>query len=247
MSAVEWRLKLILMPNRNSKINTNSHGTKGWERSSQMKMVADEINKDLLRVFPNEVWFIPHLPRIRNVLMWYARYDTSLSYAQPMAFVAFTLYYVFHKHNELDSMAATYNALKRLIEIVRPAYPISVSDPQPLLFNTHIKKIVSVKVLKIDTRFKHILRSDTMDIVLLSGVSTFFTNWFDIQNSVKVLDYIIHSNKTTMFTRLVNFIVAIFIANDTMFLNLSIENSCALLTSRSILSAEKIISHAKTL
>jgi hypothetical protein len=236
MSAVTWKSKLIgKWPS--PLLSTPKHSM----------LPVSEIDRDLPRTFPKESWFVSHRGRIRNVLLWHAWTNRALSYAQPFSFIAFTLYHVFHENNKETSMVTTYYALHRLVSVVRPLYPQDDKDGRPIKFMQTVHCLVRINLLERDPILNARVTPDQMNYVILSGMPTFFTNWFNLPDGVLVLDYVIDESKEIMFSRLIDFIIALFITYRPIFIHLDEWDVLSLIASMKIFSAKTIIARAKRL
>ena len=233
MSATTWKLKLI--GKRTSPLSS---------KPNKSILPVHEIDNDLNRTYPKETWFAPHKTRIRNILLWHAWTNRAVSYAQPFSFIAFTLYYVFHQNDPKTSMAATYYSLHRLVSVVAPLIPISSSDGGPVKFIKNLNSLIRINILNFDPVLNSSITPEIMNYVILSGMPTLFTNWFGLHKSVLILDFIIDKNKEVMFSRLGNFIVAMFSTYRPIFVYLQWYDVLPL---KRIFSAESIIACARNL
>jgi hypothetical protein len=217
-------------------------------RVQNVTVTAHEIRKDLHRTYPREKWFRPHKKRILNILLWLSSSDEKFSYAQPFSFLAFTIYYVFHNTNESDSMVLTYHALRRIITVVSPTCPTDAGDTKPLIFHESLKSLVRMKLLHIDAGLNDSISGTMLDLIILNGVPTLFTNWFDIHGSVHVLDYIIDEDCVTMFSNMVHFLISLFLTQEVVFTSgFNNEDICCLIMSKTIFDPYTVVSRAKSL
>lgn len=233
MSADSWKKKLI--GKRTSPLSSKPTG---------YELPVCEIDKDLTRTFPRETWFLSHKNRIRNILLWHAWTNRAISYAQPLSFIAFTLYYVFHQNDPKTSMVATYYSLHRLVSVVSPLFPTGPYDGGPVKFIKNIDCLVRINILNFDRVLNSSITPEIMNYVILNGMPTLFTNWFGLHKGVLVLDFIIDKNKEVMFSRLIKFTVAIFLTYRPLFVHLEWYDVVPL---KRIFSAESIIACARNL
>lgn len=233
MSAKTWKLKLI-----------GKYPSSVASCPDHSVLPVDEINRDLHRTFPQEKWFENHRERLRNVLLWNAWSDRVVSYAQPFSFIAFTLYYVFQLDEPNSAMVSTYYSLHRLIGVIRPFIPLDESDSKPMKFMNTVTCLLRIHILEIDPFLNSKISPEFMMYIVMNGMPTLFTNWFSVQDSVLVLDYIIDKSKETMFERLLKFPVAIMLTYRPLFVNMEWYKIFLL---KQIFSAKTIIARAKSL
>lgn len=207
-----------------------------------------EIDRDLTRTFPLEMFYTNHIDKIRNVLLWYAWTNPSLPYCQCFSFLAFVMYGCFHQGDKRHAMIDTYYAIHKMILLIKPLLPISANDTRPLEFAGILRSVILLDIMKYDRQLYNRLRNSiVIKYVIFSGFSAFYLNWFDSASGITLLDYIINEKSSVMFQRLLKFTVAFFLVQKPMFMGLEDDQCLELLHEKEMINFYSILWKAKSL
>ena len=111
-------------------------------------------------------------------------------------FIAFVVYRVFHHNDRRHAMIDTYYSIHKLILLVKPLLPKDSNDASPLEYVDALTASVLLDVLKHDHALYDALKTkDVVKITILKGVSTLFLNWFSRSQGIDLLDFIVHTTK----------------------------------------------------
>ena len=209
---------------------------------------VDEIDRDLKRTYPLELFFTTEIDKIRNVLLWYAYTNTAVPYCQCFSFISFELYRCFYEGDKRHAMIDTYYALHKIILLIKPLLPMSARDNGPLKFAGVLRSVILLDVMKHDRRlYNRLKNTDIIKFVIFSGFSSLYLNWFSSQNGVILLDYIINEKASTMFQRILNFTVAFFLVNSPMFLAFTDDRCLEVMHEKELFNFYSILWKAKNL
>lgn len=180
---------------------------------------VDEIDRDLKRTFPLEMFYTHQIDKIRNVLLWYAFTNPAVPYCQCFSFISFVMYRCFYEGDKRHAMIDTYYGLHKIILLIKPLLPMSDKDGGPLKFAGVLRSVLLLDVMKHSRKlYNRLKQSMVIKFIILSGFSSLYLNWFPSDDGLLLLDYIICEKASTMFQRLINFTVAIFLVNKQLFL-----------------------------
>lgn len=194
-----WKQKLI---------NTNYKRV----QLHQCKTIHDDIEKDIHRTFPENSWFTEERKTtIKNILMHFVIMNKGLSYCQGMCFIIFTLYYVFHRSDYAD--IETLYCFHKLVEPIRPIYPLSENDRKPITYVENLSKVILLKLHKYDIVLAE--RLSQMDIVpyfIINGLPAMFANWYKMNDVIRLWNNIIDASVERMYDNIVMFLVQYFLS-----------------------------------
>ena len=209
---------------------------------------VDEIDRDLKRTFPLDDFFTKHIDEIRNVLLWYAWTNPSVSYCQCFSFIAFIMFKVFYENDPRHAMIDTYYALHKIILLIKPLIPKHSKDVRPLGFVKTLRSSILLDIMSCDRALYHRLKNtEIINYMILSGVPSLYLNWFTSKESTVLLDYIITDNASTMFRRIMNFLVARVLVHKSIFLSFDDDRCLEILSSRSMINFWAILWKARAL
>lgn len=208
----------------------------------------DEIDRDLTRTFPLEMFFTEHIDKIHNVLLWYAWTNPSVPYCQSFSFLAFVVYRRFYENDKRHAMIDTYYSIHKLILLIKPLLPKSSTDYGPLMFTTTLQGVLLLDIMKHDRAlYARLKGSEIPKFIILSGFTSFYLNWFDSTEGIALLDYLIDKKASTMFQRLINFTVAFFLVQKSVLMTFNEEKCLELLREKHMLHFYSILWRAKSL
>jgi hypothetical protein len=212
------------------------------------ELPLDEINRDLKRTFPRDPFFLNHIEKIRNVLLWYAHTNTALTYCQCFSFLSFVMYKTFWQNDKRHAMIDTYYCMHKMILIIKPLLPKLSNDSGPLKFAQTLESVIYLDIMKEDRElYLRLKGSPIVKIVIFSGVSCYFLNWFGSENAAVLLNYIIDKQASTMFQRLLHFTVAFFLVQKSIFMGFEDEKCLELLHEKEIINFYSVLWKAKSL
>lgn len=212
------------------------------------ELPAEEINRDLHRTFPGETFFLKHIDKIRNVLLWYAHTNTAVPYCQSFAFLAFVMYKHYYENDKRHAMIDTYYSMHRMILIIKPLLPKTPSDDYPLKFAQTLESVILLDLMREDrTLYNRLKGSPIIKIVIFSGFSCFYLNWFCSDHGAVLLTFLVNNKSSMMFQRLLNFTVAFFLVHKSLFMGFTDDRCLAMLHEKEIVNFYATLWKAKSL
>lgn len=243
LHALKWRKVLLGSADNIYQLRTIKLATPDVD-----ELPLDEINRDLHRTFPTDKYYVAHIDRIRNILLWYAYTNTAVPYCQCFSFLAFVLYRVFNENDKRHAMIDTYYCMHKMILIIKPLLPKSATDAQPLKFQQTLESVILLDIMKEDRKLYEQLKNKFLvKAVIANGVSSFFLNWFSFHKCSLLIDYIVDTKASIMFQRLLNFTVAFFLVHRSLFLRLTEDKCLVMLNEKQIFNFYSILWKAKNL
>ena len=209
---------------------------------------VDEIDRDLKRTFPLEMFYTHQIDKIRNVLLWYAFTNPAVPYCQCFSFISFVMYRCFYEGDKRHAMIDTYYGLHKIILLIKPLLPMSDKDGGPLKFAGVLRSVLLLDIMKHSRKlYNRLKKSMVIKFIILSGFSSLYLNWFSSDDGLLLLDYIICEKASTMFQRLINFTLALFLVNKQMFLAFEDMTCLEMLRERDMLNFHATLFLAKHL
>jgi len=243
LRAHRWRRCLLGSPKDIYKLRTIKLAPPVFE-----DLPVDEIDRDLKRTFPLELFYTDQIDKIRNVLLWYAYTNPAVSYCQCFSFIAFVMYRCFYKGDRRHAMIDTYYGLHKIILLIKPLLPMGPKDHEPLKFAGVLRSVILLDIMKHDRALYCRLRgSELIKFTILSGFSSLYLNWFSPDEGEILLDYIMHEKASTMFQRLIDFTVAFYMVNKSLFLGFTDDRCLEMLCEKQLLKFYSILWRAKSL
>ena len=170
----------------------------------------EDVLKDIDRTYPTIEWFKKHKNEISNIVLNFVEINPALSYMQGMCFMVFTLFYVY-RHSDFRECETLYS-LHKLIEPIRPIYPLDTNDGQPLEFVKNITKLILLNIHKENKELSKKLKEyNIVNIFVVSGFPSFFGNWYDLEGTIKLFDSLISEKPTEILRNMIDFMTYFFI------------------------------------
>ncbi|MAT62920.1 MAG: hypothetical protein CL881_03885 [Dehalococcoidia bacterium] len=174
--------------------------------------INDDLEKDIDRTFPSNAWFTEDRKnKIKNILLHYVIMNKGVSYCQGMCFIMFTLYHVFHVSDYAE--IETLYCFHKLIEPIRPIYPLNQNDTKPIVFLDNLCKVILLKIHKKNILFAE--RLSELNIVqyfVISGLPALFANWYKLSDVIILWDRLIDSSAERTYDNIVDFLVDYFLS-----------------------------------
>lgn len=187
---------------------------------------CDEIDRDLKRTFPTEIWFTDHIRQIRNVLLWYSWTNPACGYCQSYTYITFVLYKILCSKSKRHAMIDTYYCLHKLNLLIKPLLPKDSKDSKPLSFTTTLRCLILLEMSQIDRElYIHLRENNIVEMTIIKGLPCLFLNWYTLDEDIKLLEYIVDRQSSVMFKRLMNFLLAFFVVNRELFIYFSYEKT----------------------
>ena len=222
-------------------------------RNAKNMPTSDEydeiIRADITRTFANDEWFATHFTTLTDILRCYAYTNVGMGYMQGMSFPVFVLYRTFFTDAPKNAAVDTFYAFHRLINVVRPIYPLSDSDPVPAKFNDDICTLVILMVAVTDSDFAQTLRTykHILTVMVFQCVPTLFANKFNYDETCIVFDFIFDTSNRTMFRNVLRILVATLFVFKPVFMYMHEHTIMELISVRDYHNVHKIITLAKNI
>lgn len=203
----------------------------------------EDVSKDMDRTYPRVEWFEKHKREIANIVLNFVEINPALSYMQGMCFMTFTLFYVY-RHSDFRDCETLYS-LHKLIEPIRPIYPLHANDNQPLCFIENTTKIILLNIHKENHSLsKKLQEYNIVPIFIVSGFPSFFGNWYDLEQTIQLFDALIAENPTEILNNMIQFMVCFFLHHKQIIMSSTYEQIMYILQQRGNL--QKILILMKT-
>lgn len=204
----------------------------------------DDVQKDIKRTYPQLQWFHPHYEEIQNIILNFVDMNPALSYMQGMCFITFTFFYVF-RHSDYRGCETLY-CLHKIVEPIRPIYPLNRNDKKPLKFIQSLKKLVLLDIYKQSRELSVCLeKMHIIDVFIISGVPSFFGNWYGLQGSIRLFDRLIEDNPSKIVQNIVLFLTCFFLYHKEIILKCSFTQTMHILQQKGNLSNILLLMQAK--
>ena len=195
MYASRWKFKLL----KNCRINFIPLST----------ISNIDVKKDLERTYPKVEWFKQHQLELSNIIMNFVEMNPALSYMQGMCFITYTLFYVF-RHSDFRACETLY-CLHKIVEPIRPIYPLDMNDTKPLEFIKSTAKIILLKINKENKKLAKALNMEMVKLFIISGFPSFFGSWYDLEDTIHLYDMLIDNTSAKILSNMINFLTCFFI------------------------------------
>lgn len=194
-----WKQKLI---------NTNYKRI----QLKQCTMVNDDLEKDMDRTFPDNTWFtIERKKTIKNILMHYVIMNKGISYCQGMCFIMFALYHVFCRSDYAE--IETLYCFHKLIEPIRPIYPLNNNDDKPIIFLDKLCRVILLKIHKKNILLaERLAKLDIIQYFVVNGLPALFANWYKLNDVILLWNRLIDSSAERTYDNIVDFLVNYFLS-----------------------------------
>jgi len=204
------------------------------------------MDNDLRRTFPLDTWYSKeHIKNLSTILMVYADTNPTIGYAQGMCFIVFLLYKVYYKDCPQYAVQDTYYSLYTIMKYIRPLYPRDEHDEYINSWLDSTSSIIRLKLLYHSPKLAVRLRNTGfIKLMLIKLGPALFANWFSLEDTVVVWDYIFKCN---MFDRVLNIMTAMFMVNRELYLNLSDEKVLQITSVKSFYKISSVVSCAHSL
>lgn len=187
----------------------------------------NDLEKDMKRTYPTVEWFRKHERELSNILLNFIEMNPALSYMQGMCFIVFTLFYTF-RHSDFRSCETLY-CLHKIVEPIRPIYPLNENDRSPLLFIDSTAKIILLKINQRSKALSELLDIDIVKIFIVSGFPSFFGNWYNLEETIKLYDVLIDESPVKMLNNMIQFLACFFLYHKQIILNSTLEQTMYIL------------------
>lgn len=188
----------------------------------EIEYEMEEINRDLSRTYPNVLFFKDKHRELRNVLLWYSYTNACLPYCQSFSFLCFVLYKIFYDDDPSHAMIDTYYAMHKLLLVVRPTLPVSAKDEGPLEYLERLERLIFNTLVSYDKKLYNVIKnSEILRHLLIQGFSSFYLNWFGIEEGKRLIHFIVDRDVKIIFKRLVMILISFLMVNRNYFLNFS--------------------------
>lgn len=210
---------------------------------------GETIRRDIVRTYPTNPWFTPHIGKLSNILNLYAYTNNGMGYAQGMAFIVFILYKVYHDDNPKHADKDTFYSFHKIINTIRPIYPLNKDDVSASVYVNDLKQLVYMKIAVNHRRLALRLKSmpDIIPLVIYQCIPTLFGNKFNVDDAIIIYDFIFMGECTDMFHRAICILCAIFISFEPVILTFQFEKVLEFIAVKEYYNVRKIISIAYTL
>tara|TARA_B100001057_G_scaffold413779_2_gene430510 strand:+ start:2285 stop:3004 length:720 start_codon:yes stop_codon:yes gene_type:complete len=203
----------------------------------------DVIMQDLVRTFPETMWYTEHLKELREVIMCYAHTNPSVGYAQGMCFIVFILYRVFYNDCPKHAAIDTFYALHTIMRYLRPMYPRDQDDQIILNFIDSTAALTRLNFMSRHQRLAVKLRgNEFIKLLLIKTGPTLFANWFTFEDTVLIWDYLFED----IFANFINVLTAMIIQNENIYLHMKFDKTLQIISQKSFYRAASIVSCART-
>lgn len=210
---------------------------------------SETIHQDIVRTYPTDPWFLPHIGKLSNILNLYAYTNKGMGYAQGMAFIVFILYKVYYKDRPKYACQDTFYSFHKIVNTIRPIYPLTKDDVSTSHFKDDIQKLIYLKIAvnyrKLSLRLKSM--PEILPVVIYQCVPTLFANKFSVEDTIVIYDFIFMDKCTNMFHRTICILCAIFISFEPIILSFQFEKILELIAVKQYYNVRKIISVAYSL
>lgn len=194
-----------------------------------------DLIKDLDRTFPRETFFKKNQEILKNIILNFIEINSAMDYFQGMCYITYVLYYAFK-----DTTCPEYNtfyALHKIISPIRPIIPLDDKDEDPIKFITNLSKIILLNVFQRNKALGKRLRDlDIIHIFVVSGLPALFANWYSLNETLILWDFLIDISPSIMLDNIIDFLTCFFMYNEKIIMHLNIENILSLLQQRQGLS-----------
>lgn len=204
--------------------------------------INEDVEKDMERTYPTVRWFDNHKLEIKNIIMNFVEMNPALSYMQGMCFISFTLFYVF-RHSDFRGSETLYS-LHKIIEPLRPIYPLSSDDKKPLEFIQSTSKIILLNINKHHKKLSTNLDVEIVKLFIVCGFPSFFGSWYNLEDTVYLYDHLIDNTPSKILNNMIHFLCCFFIYHEKVILTASFTQKMYILQQKGNL--KKIVSLMKT-
>ncbi len=203
----------------------------------------EDVYKDMDRTFPKITWFEKHKTEISNIILNFIDINPALSYLQGMCFMTFTLFYVF-RHSDFRDCETLF-CLHKLVEAVRPIYPLDKDDKAPLKFIDSTARIILLNIHNECKELSKCLRElNIVELFVISSFPSFFGNWYDLEQSIILFDHLIEDSPTKILNNMIEFLTCFFLFHRDVILRCNYEQLMYILQQKGDL--QKILILMKT-
>ena len=210
----------------------------------------DIILQDLRRTYPLDDWFSDHMSDLSTLLNLYSYTNSGMGYAQGMAFILFVLFKTFHEDDKENALQDTFYAFHRVIEVIRPIYPLGEKDKRPNQFKDSVDRLIYLKLAIHDIRLAEKLKSmpDIVPLFIFQCVPALFANKFEtIEDSTILFDFIFCDDVKDTFYNVICILCAILIRFKHIFIHMAYDKILQLLQVKEYYDIKFIIGIANRL
>lgn len=190
-----------------------------------------DLEKDLDRTFPEIDFFKIHKDVLKNIILNFIEVNSAMDYFQGICYIVYTLFYAFKdtKNPEYN----TFYSLHKIIGPIRPIIPLDDKDIKPLTFIKNFEKLVLLCVFKknheLGIRLKDI---DIIHIFIVQGLPSLFSNWYTLDETLMLWDYLIDESAQVMLDNILNYLLCFFIYHEKIILYLDVDKILQLMQQR---------------
>lgn len=206
----------------------------------------EAIHLDLVRTYPQDEWFTTHTKNLSNILNLYAYTNNGMGYAQGMAFIVFILYKKFYKDNPLYACQDTFYSFHKVVNVIRPIYPINAHDSSSTTFQDNLKHLIYFKLSRKHRELALKLKEFPvlMSTIIYNNMPCLFANKFSVDESSLLYDFIFVGNCSDMFHRILSILCAIVISFEPIILSFTFDRILQIIAVKDYYNVRKILSIA---
>lgn len=206
----------------------------------------EDIHLDLVRTYPTDKWFTKHTENLSNILNLYAYTNNGMGYAQGMAFIVFILYKNFYIDDPKYACQDTFYSFHKIVNIIRPIYPINESDTSSTEFQDHLKFLIFFKISRKNRELALKLKQlpDLMSVIIYNNIPCLFANKFSVEESILLYDFIFVGECSEMFHRVICILCGIIISFEPIILSFTFDKVLEIMSVKDYYNSRKVLSIA---
>ena len=188
----------------------------------------EQIVLDIHRTFSDVSWFEAHRETLRSILNTFSIVNEGFGYPQGLNYLAFPLFYVYHKDNPETSVEDTFYSLQSLVRVVLPLYPLDADDSSAYETICSVANYVALQCYESEPKLGLLFLDSHMPFVtsLVSSIMpTMYANVFSLQDTLLLWDEVLSSSSHAMFESVMTILVQAILFHKNMFLHMPVEKS----------------------
>ncbi len=241
--AIRWRKRLMGSSDDIHRLRKCNIGI------TKVSSYSNDIEKDLQRTFPSDMFFTEHISTLSDILNTYAHVNKGMGYAQGMAFMVFVLYKVYYNDDQKNAMYDTYFSFHTLVHFIRPCYPLDADDGDTMTFLSNVEKsILLILAIEYPRIVENVKGTCILQLCLLRNIPSLFGVSFEFEEIIVIWDFLLHkSSNYSVFHRIVCIVAAIVISMKEIIISMDVDATLSLMHSGYIYKLSYILYLATTL
>lgn len=209
----------------------------------------EEIHLDLVRTYPKDEWFTTHTKNLSNILNLYAYTNNGMGYAQGMAFIVFILYKKFYHDDPDNACQDTFYSFHKIVNIIRPIYPINDVDTSTTTFQNHLKHLIFFKIARKHRNLANKLKEypELMPVIIYNNIPCLFANKFSVEEATVLYDFIFVGECSEMFHRVICILCGMVISFEPIILSFTFDKILQIISVKDYYNVRKILCVASDL